>query len=268
MFRTDRQSAIPGFRPVFPACLAALTLAGCIGDGSAGSGPSIGSLAGGHPVVVIFNHGTKNSRIRHQCNEGRDIPPVLRRLAAAEDVTIHYLCSKATKYSRERSYTYDRANEIAHVIYAYRARGVPARNIFLMGQSAGAWSGLIAARRFGDRFNALIGFAPAFHGRRGYWKKRGYRTQNGRVPRMQAIQAREISAGRINALIYAFPGDSFNAPEQLAFLKTIPGVEFVVTGTCRAGHSTGYTRCFAEAEFNRIRNFIAQRLKKTQLANR
>jgi len=237
-------------------------------DGQSGSGQSIQSLAGGHPVVVIFNHGTRDSRVRHACNENRDIPLVLRRLASAEKIQIHYLCSTATNRSRERSYTYDRAIEIAHAIYQYRAKGVPARNIFLMGQSAGAWSALIAARRYGDRFNALIGFAPAFHGTRDKWQKRGYRTKNGRVPRMQAIQAHEIAAGRVNALIYAFPKDNYNTPAQLSFLKKVPGVEFVVTGDCKAGHSTGYTRCFADAEVNRIRNFIAKQLKNPQLASR
>lgn len=250
------------------ACAVALVLAGCEEGGHAAADQSIRSLAGGHPVVVIFNHGTNDSRVRHTCNERRDIPLVLRRFAGAEKLQIHYLCSKATNRSRERSYTYDRALEIAHVIYQYRAKGIPARNIFLMGQSAGAWSALIAARRYGDRFNALIGFAPAFHGTRAYWKKRGYRIKHGRVPRMQAIQAHEIAAGRVNALIYAFPKDNYNAPEHLAFLKKIPGVEFIVTGACRAGHSTGYTPCFADAEFKRIRNFIAQRLKKAQLASR
>ena len=241
-------------------------LAGCK-DGQDGAGQSVPSLAGGHPVVMIFNHGSGSWGKRHICNEKRDVPKLLVDLAEADSLKIHYLCSRVTDHTRGRRFASDRAAEILHVVYQYRAKGVPARNIFLMGHSAGAWASLLAARRNGQQFNAVIAFAPASFGDRKQWASRGFkRAKAGRVPRIQAIEAAKIASGALSALVYAFPKDTFNGPAELAFLKTVPGVSFIVTGGCKAGHATPYTSCFADAETGRVRRFIVRRLQSRQVA--
>ena len=256
-------------RSVVFACVATAVLAGCKEGGQAGSGQSIRSLGGGHPVVVIFNHGSGSWGRRHACNAQRDVPKLLADLAASESLKVHYLCSRVTDHTRGRRFASDRADEILHVVYQYRAQGIPARNIFLMGHSAGAWASLLAARRNGKQFNAVIAFAPASFGDRKQWASRGFkRAKAGRVPRIQAIEAAKIASGSLPALVYAFPRDTYNGPAELSFLKKVPGVSFVVTGDCKAGHATTYTRCFADAETGRVRRFIANRLHSRQIASK
>src|SRR6185503_20428244 len=88
-------------------------------------------------VILIFNHGTYRPQRRHQCNEDKDVPAVVRDLADANGWTIHYLCSAATDEGVAGSYTYKRADEILAVVASYRGRGVSAQRIFLLGHSAG-----------------------------------------------------------------------------------------------------------------------------------
>ncbi len=47
-------------------------------------------------VWLIFNHGTTRPQRRHQCSEERDVPAVVRDVAAANNWSVQYLCSAAT----------------------------------------------------------------------------------------------------------------------------------------------------------------------------
>lgn len=206
--------------------------------------------------VLIFSHGTHRPQVRHQCNPQRDIPPVTRVVADGAGYRLHYLCSKAVDGKEAGSYTYKRAEEIKKVVESYRSRGVPAKKIFLVGYSAGGWSSLLASRDFGHRFNAVIAFAPAFAGPRHeiriypWWRRR--------------IRPRQVShlqtAARIPALVFAFPDDTFNRPQELSFLKEIDGVKLVTINHCRNGHKTPLGRCFEKAAAARMAKYIESRL--------
>jgi pimeloyl-ACP methyl ester carboxylesterase len=179
-------------------------------------------------VVLIFNHGTYRPQRRHQCNEERDVPAVVRELAAANGWTLQYLCSAATDNGVDGSYTYKRAEEILAAVAAQRARGLPAQRIFLLGHSAGAWSSLMAARKDPSGFNAIVAFAPAFAGPR--HEEAQYPKWRRELAPQQTAYLRQ--AKRIDALIFAYSDDDFDRPSELAPLESIPGVRVLAFDAC------------------------------------
>jgi pimeloyl-ACP methyl ester carboxylesterase len=218
-------------------------------------------------VVLIFSHGTYRPQRRHQCNEDRDVPAVLREMAAANGWVVQYLCSAATDDGVEGSYTYKRADEILAAVAAQRARGVPARRIFLLGHSAGGWSSLMAARKDPSGFNAVIAFAPAFAGVRN-WSGSGAHceSERGLCPQWRSeLMPRQMKyireAKRIDALIFAYSDDQFDRPAELAPLESIPGVRIIAFDACQDGHATTYSDCFREGARVEIEDYIKTRLK-------
>jgi pimeloyl-ACP methyl ester carboxylesterase len=208
-------------------------------------------------VVLIFSHGTYRPQRRHQCNEERDVPAVLREMAAANGWIVHYLCSAATDDEVAGSYTYKRADEILAAVAAQRARGVPAPRIFLVGHSAGGWSSLMAARKDASGFNAIVAFAPAFAGPR--HEEAQYPKWRRELAPQQTAYLRQ--AKRIDALIFAYSDDDFDRPSELAPLEAIPGVRIIAFDACQKGHSTTYSDCFREGARVEIEDYIKTRLK-------
>lgn len=203
-------------------------------------------------VVLIVNHGTRRPQNRHVCDRARDIPPVIRELSAAQGWHIHYLCSNAIDGGVRASYTFKRAREIMAVVAAYRAQGVPARRILSVGHSAGGWSSLIAARQDGEKFGGVIAFAPAFAGPR--YEERLYPAwRQIEFPKQRAFIS---GAARLNALVFAYPNDAFNRPQELRFLTRIPGARLVPVTVCQGGHGTTYTACLTEAARDSVRAFV------------
>jgi len=208
-------------------------------------------------VVIIFSHGTYRPQRRHQCNEEKDVPGVVRDLAEANGWTVFYLCSAATDDGEAGSYTYKRADEILAAVAAQRARGVPAQRIFLMGHSAGGWSSLMAARKDATSFNATVAFAPAFAGPR--HEEAQYPKWRRELAPAQTAYLRQ--AKRIEALIFAYSDDDFDRPSELAPLESIPGVRVLAFDACQRGHGTTYTDCFREGAKIEIEDYIKTRLK-------
>jgi pimeloyl-ACP methyl ester carboxylesterase len=208
-------------------------------------------------VVLIFSHGTYRPQRRHQCNEDRDVPAVLREMAAANGWVVQYLCSAATDDGVEGSYTYKRADEILAAVAAQRALGVPAQRIFLVGHSAGGWSSLMAARKDASGFNAIVAFAPAFAGPR--HEETQYPKWRRELAPQQTAYLRQ--AKRIDALIFAYSDDDFDRPSELAPLEAIPGVRVLAFDACQKGHGTTYSECFREGARVEIEDYIKTRLR-------
>ena len=208
-------------------------------------------------VVLIFNHGTVRPQRQHECNT-RDVPGLVRDMADANGWTVHYLCSLATDGGLTGSYTYKRADEILAAVAQYRQQGVPARQIFLLGHSAGGWSSLMAARKDPSGFNAVIAFAPAFAGPR-------HEEQQYPVWRRQ-MQPQQIgylaAAPRIDALIFAYDDDEFDRPLELDPLRRVPGIQIVAFNDCHQGHRTVYTDCFRQRAREQVESFIKSRLAR------
>lgn len=208
-------------------------------------------------VVLIFSHGTYRPQRRHHCNEDRDVPAVVRDVARDNGWTVQYLCSAATDDGIDGSYTYKRADEILAAAAALRAKGVPARHIFLLGHSAGGWSSLMAARKDASGFNAIVAFAPAFAGPR-YEEAQFPKWRRELAPRQTAYLRQ---AKRIDALIFAYSDDDFDRPSELAPLESIPGVRVLAFDACQKGHGTTYSDCFREGARVEIEDYIKARLK-------
>ncbi len=214
-------------------------------------------------VILIFNHGTYRPQRRHVCNEERDVPAVLRDLADINGWTIHYICSAATDENVAGSYTYKRADEILAVVASYRARGVPARHIFLLGHSAGGWSSLMAARKDHSDFNAVVAFAPAFAGPR--YEEAQYPKWRRELAPQQIAYLKE--AKHIEALIFAYSDDDFDRPSELAPLESVPGLRILAFDACHQGHGTTYSDCFRKGAKVEIEYYIKTRLEAPSNAN-
>lgn len=208
-------------------------------------------------VVLIFSHGTYRPQRRHQCNEDKDVPTVVRDIADANGWTVLYLCSAATDDGEAGSYTYKRAEEILAAVSAHRARGVPAQRIFLLGHSAGGWSSLMAARKDHSDFNAVVAFAPAFAGPR--HEEAQYPKWRRELAPAQIAYLR--GAKRIEALIFAYSDDDFDRPSELAPLQSIPGLRVLAFDACQRGHGTTYSDCFRDGAKVEIEDYIKTRLK-------
>ena len=208
-------------------------------------------------VILIFNHGTYRPQRRHQCNEEKDVPAVVRDLADANGWTIHYLCSAATDENVAGSYTYKRADEILAAAAGFRARGIPAQRIFILGHSAGGWSSLLAARKDHSKFNAVVAFAPAFAGPR--FEEAQYPKWRRELAPQQTAYLRE--AKRIDALVFAYSDDDFDRPSELVPLQSIPGLRVLAFDACQKGHGTTYSDCFRQGAKIEIEDYIKTRLK-------
>lgn len=265
--------------------LLALLLAGCAAGrsqfvpGEPSKDDAIRLAVPAETVVLIYNHGSEQEFIPDPCEPaGGDasewsVPSVLSNLSgtrvAGKVIAVYGYCtpSRVGEYLHaERSgepKVAKRAREIAMLADRFAALGVPRRQIFLAGHSAGAWASLLVARDHPRSFNAVIGFAPAFAGRRAT-----------RPPGWEWLRGTQVlylgAATGIDALVFAFEGDPYEPPEDLAFLRGIPGVELVVlSGTridgvsCggRGPHLTDRKPCFHAKQGARIRDYIERRLQ-------
>ena len=180
-------------------------------------------------------------------------------------IVVYALCSSVRGKIKlrphlERLKVVKRAAEIRARAHAFSALGIPRDHIYLAGHSAGAWASLLVLRHHPDTARAAIAFAPAFAGvkakRPPIWQDLRLRQQN------QLSRAR-----RIEALVFAFEGDAFNTIEDLAFFRSIPGIEFIAidrNSQCGAlaAHNTAFSRCFMQSQSARILAYIRQSLGK------
>jgi hypothetical protein len=155
-----------------------------------------------------------------------------------------------------------RADEL-QALLAYIARtGFPPERTFVMGQSAGGWAGLLVQRRGQTPVAGLVAFAPAFAGHTGR-RKDVWQQERDR-------QAAYIAqAPRLNALVYGFEQDRFEPPQEMAWLRTVPGVTYVtLSGRSLNGmdcdnkfpHVTVFKDCFRYFQRRRILDYLAAQL--------
>ena len=223
-------------------------------------------------VLLIYNHGSRQEFNPDRCNPASDVPSVVRNLdgrrLGGKQVIVYAFCtpSRVGEYRHEsrtgEPKVVKRARDIEELVGDFTAAGIPSRNIFLVGHSAGAWASLLVARRRNVDFNSVIAFGPAFAGLKatrsqGWWD----------LHRKQSAYLRR--APGLNAMIFAFEGDSYSDISELGSIFSAPGTKFVaVTRTagkhddCRkvATHRGAFTKCFEDLAGQRISSFIEQRL--------
>jgi pimeloyl-ACP methyl ester carboxylesterase len=121
-------------------------------------------------IVIVYNHGTRRPQLIEDCDASWNQVPLSLLAIQSEKVLISYLCSRAwesnSTWGSAGQHIYGRLKEVEATLDELIAVGVPPKNIFLAGHSAGGWTSLMAMRHFGRKFNAAIVFAPAFAGRR------------------------------------------------------------------------------------------------------
>lgn len=119
----------------------------------------------------------------------------------------------------------------------------------------------MAAIEHGDRFNGAIAFAPSFAGPRDEidvyprWRREAR-------PRQIAHMK---TAGRLDALVFAYERDRFNRPEELRFLtETWPDSVQLIGYDCNGGgHLTHLRDCREAATRHMIATFIEAELADT-----
>lgn len=263
----------------------ALLLTGCAAGRSqfVPGGPpqddTIRLAAPAETVVLIYNHGSDQEFIPDPCEPAAgdasewSVPSILADLSgtrvAGKVIAVYGYCtpSRVGEYRHAKRAgepkVVKRAREIGLLADRFAGLGVPRPQIFLVGHSAGAWASLLAARERPRAVNAVIAFGPAFAGRRAT-RPLGWEWLRG------AQVAYLSGAAQIDALVFAFEGDHYEPPEDLAFLGGIPGVELVVlSGTridgvsCgdRPPHLTDRKPCFRATQGDRIRHYIERRLR-------
>jgi len=153
-----------------------------------------------------------------------------------------------------------RRQEVEEYLELVRAANGPKLRLFLSGHSAGGWTALLVARRGEVLLDGVIALAPAFAGPR-----------TDRTDAWQALRDRQAdllsSAKAMNALVYAFEGDAYEPPGDLAFFRRIEGVDFRALSPheidgqrCRPArpHNTASLHCFEKTQRDAILEFLGR----------
>ena len=204
--------------------------------------------------VIIWMHGTNRPSIAGNLNCNVDMPPESLVLAAEKlDYSIYYLCSNATDGQEKGSFIYKRVSELEDTINRFNQAGIPSKNIFLSGFSAGGWTALMAASILPNRFNRGVLFAPAFSGPRyeasifPIWRK---------VIRPKQIN-KILQAKKLDFLIFAYEDDPYNRPKDLDFFFKQQILSPKIIGyNCNRGHLTYRKDCRSKKTYERILHFL------------
>ena len=208
------------------------------------------SVAPHKQIVIIYNHGVSAPQQRELCAMPYNQPPpslrMMHTIFSDHDVLLYPLCSTATESplpTAAGEQVYLRKKEISAAIDAFLARGAD------------------------KRFNGVIAFAPAFAGKRSeqtiapWWRK---------IARPRQIRDM-LGAPRMDALVFAYPGDPYNRPQDLRFLsehypwKNHHGVR-LISYSCGLllPHQTYRRDCRLEQSRELFREFIRSQINSFQ----
>ena len=224
--------------------------------------------------LIIWLHGQGNPRKKERCSAQHNLPP--RSVIALDempDTHVYYHCTAVVDPRVEKdnvaddgihytrgyamgAYTLGRRDELEGLLDHLIALGVQPENITVTGHSAGAWTGLLAAASYPEKFETLIAFAPAFAGPRNeetmypWWRK---------IVRPEQIEML-TKPNDVKKLIFAYTDDAFNRPAELAFLeKAFPQTSQVISQSCGAGHNTHKKDCKKDETIALMKALIVSR---------
>ncbi len=225
-------------------------------------------------VILIYSHGSLAEQYRDVCNPLQRYglgatPEVIATLSYRfinkKRILVYSLCSSLKWRIKLKNTVANiklgiRTAEIARQVQLFLDAGIPAKQIFLIGHSAGGWASLNYLRNHPDTVNAAIVFAPAFAG---HWQNRPKQWQRFYTHQKNNLQ----STPPLPALIFAFENDPYYQLTEISFFKKIPGVTFkALTQTsnrpCKlSGHQAAFSRCFTRFYQRKIEQYIHQRLQ-------
>jgi hypothetical protein len=219
-------------------------------------------------VLVIYNHGSIAESEEDPCLPDDEKYTPLGLISQLDGmqigemaVTVFSFCtpSKVGEYNggiqRGEPKIEKRAREIGVLVDTLVSAGMPARQIVLMGHSAGGWASLKVASKRSGGYGAVIAFNPAFAGvlngrDQGWWnlrKKEGDKLK---------------AAESLDALVYVVEEDEFERPQDLAFLQNVPDVTYRYASAHRDFdcslnnyHLLVFDDCFA-SEYAHIEGYI------------
>lgn len=226
-------------------------------------------------AVVLFLHGSLVEKLDDTCDPsgetvGFSVPEVVRELAGAKvsglEVVVFAPCDGRATHMGEPLKIDQRVEAIDQTLQALGRAGVDPSRIFLMGQSAGGWAALLHQKRHPGRVNAVVAFAPAFAGKK-YLRPELWQQ------RYEAQAAEILSADFISALVFTFDNDTYNSPDDLAFLAHVKGVRLLrmpdasIAGVVcdipffGSSHSNAYRECFSSTQSGVLLDFLDRRLQ-------
>jgi len=229
-------------------------------------------------VVLIYTHGSVGEFEPDPCRlERLDVPFGMPSAIAALDgrrlwgkvLRIDGFCTPSkvgqfdTASGRPRRLKVElRKEDLRERVLAYREQGVPARQIFLAGHSAGAWAALMLEAEDPTLFNAVVAIAPAFAGRRQDQDALWLRVRQNEFDQL-------LTAPMLDGLVFAFEGDAYESPATLQLLASRWDLAFIAVAESarrQAGchgepHQTALDRCFATGWSAAIGDWLAARLR-------
>lgn len=226
-------------------------------------------------AVVIYVTGSDQEPRPDACDTarpGQNVPEVIVDLAGQKigNVTLSVFAyctpTKVGSFNQQKGDLIPkvilRAFELQALLNAVERAGIPRNRVFVAGQSAGGWAGLLVQRWGQAQMGGLIAFAPAFAGHH------GRRVENWQGERDR--QVAEIGAARsLNALVYGFEKDPFEPPHVMSWLANRPDIDYVATRGDRIDgqacmpfhpHSTVFRECFRGTQRGRILAYLARHM--------
>ena len=175
------------------------------------------------------------------------VDPKIKKVNKPDD-GVHYNHGYSHGY-----YTLGRRDELESVVNKFLDIGVQPSNITLAGHSAGAWTSLLAAAAYPEKFNGLIAFAPSFAGKRSEEKQYPWWRRIIRPEQVEMI----IKPNNIKKLIFAYEDDKFNRPEELQFLEqAFPDTTTLISQKCGRGHNTHKNDCEIDQTVSLMKDII------------
>lgn len=218
-------------------------------------------LAVEHPDttnIIIWNHHTEAMTEAPSCMGSHYFPPPsIMALEAIGRTRVYYLCTRSTQNPEKPHFALQRRDEITDLVGRFRALGIPPARIFLAGQSGGSCASLFALGAAPGQMNAGILFAPACTN-----MGEGFRRMGGvPSPGAREIEAALLEQDSITALLVAFDQDSWNKPDDLAFLTARwPETVAIFSPHCGANHSGAFHGCGLDAVAREVETYFRDRL--------
>jgi hypothetical protein len=262
------------------ACAVLDRWAEALGDRAEFTGPRppLTIAAPRQTVVLIYTHGSVGEFEPDPCRlERQDVPFGMPSAIAVLDgrrlwgklLRVDGFCTPSkvgqfdTASGRPRRLKVElRKEDLRERVLAYRAQGVPARQIFLAGHSAGAWAALMLEAEEPTLFNAVVAIAPAFAGRRQDQDALWLRVRQNEFDQL-------LSAPKLDGLLFAFEGDPYETPATLQALASRWDLAFVAVaesarrqrGCSAEPHQTALDSCFAAGWSGAIGDWLAAKLR-------
>jgi predicted esterase len=215
-------------------------------------------------IIILYTSGARRNAQTEQCWNLAAAPDTILDLAGhkidGKEIVFHGYCTPAHGNEGKEnpvSKAEARMPDVSKVIKSYLSQGVPSNQIFVSGHSMGGWTSILIGAQLSEKISGTIAFAPS----------NGTSVAGKRQYAHQKFIERQTTAltgvSQLDALIFAFDGDRYNSPQDLAHLKNIHGVEFYVRKACgmRSPHMTYREDCFKEANQDIILDYIQRRYK-------